>query len=204
MLLKNIVARPSMRVTWLDKVLAQSVLKLVPHSIRPNQFTVMRLALTPCVAWLLLTHHYSLGIIIFLFATTTDLIDGALARTRQQITDWGTLYDPIADKFLTIVVAAILMFIHTHWAIPTTIIGVEILLIAYTLWTARRKQVRIQPNLYGKWKGFCLAVGFTLLMGYALSLQVLLRTAAESILVIAIALAIMSAIAYARRLYQEP
>ncbi len=43
-----------------------------------------------------------LGISIFLIASLTDFLDGYLARRSGQITKFGIILDPIADKFLII------------------------------------------------------------------------------------------------------
>ena len=48
----------------------------------------------------------SLG--LFIIGSITDYIDGHIARTRNQITDFGKFLDPLADKLL--VIAAMCMF----------------------------------------------------------------------------------------------
>jgi CDP-diacylglycerol--glycerol-3-phosphate 3-phosphatidyltransferase len=40
--------------------------------------------------------------LVFLVAALSDLVDGALARRRGEITDFGKLVDPIADKLLLV------------------------------------------------------------------------------------------------------
>lgn len=77
----------------------------------PNAITTMRIVLAPITALLLLqpgTRSRLLAMGVFLVAALSDLADGALARQRGEITDFGKLVDPIADKLL--LVATLLPF----------------------------------------------------------------------------------------------
>ena len=72
-----------------------------------NALTTFRLLLVPVFAVLLaasaaggtLTLTLALG--VFAVATTTDVLDGHLARSRGLLTRFGAVADPIADKLLT-------------------------------------------------------------------------------------------------------
>lgn len=69
----------------------------------PNSLTLLRIFLVPFLVVVLLTKfdgRETVGLLIFLVATATDFLDGWLARRRGQITTFGTLLDPIADKLL--------------------------------------------------------------------------------------------------------
>ena len=69
----------------------------------PNSLTLLRIFLVPFLVVVLLTKfdgRETIGLVIFLTATATDFLDGYLARRRGQITTFGTLLDPIADKLL--------------------------------------------------------------------------------------------------------
>ncbi|MEJ2483849.1 MAG: CDP-alcohol phosphatidyltransferase family protein [Gemmatimonadota bacterium] len=69
----------------------------------PNALTTMRVLLAPLVAALLFQPRASARLvagIIYLVAAVSDLIDGEIARRRGEITDFGKLVDPIADKLL--------------------------------------------------------------------------------------------------------
>ena len=56
---------------------------------------------------------------VFILASVTDFIDGHIARTRQQVSDFGKFLDPLADKLLTL--AAMTMFcqwgVFPAWAL---------------------------------------------------------------------------------------
>jgi len=47
-----------------------------------------------------LTWNYIIALILFLITALTDVLDGHLARKRNEITNFGKLIDPLADKIL--------------------------------------------------------------------------------------------------------
>src|ERR687893_170778 len=69
----------------------------------PNVLTLVRILLVPVVVVALLDATPNGSILaagVFALAAATDGIDGYLARSRQSITNFGQLMDPIADKLL--------------------------------------------------------------------------------------------------------
>jgi len=69
----------------------------------PNAITTLRVLLAPVVTLLLVQPGAGarlLAFVVFLLAAVSDLVDGELARRRGEITDFGKLVDPIADKLL--------------------------------------------------------------------------------------------------------
>lgn len=70
----------------------------------PNSLTLLRIFLVPLLIAALFTTRLPdrelYGMAIFLAAAVTDLLDGYLARRRQEVTTLGILLDPIADKLL--------------------------------------------------------------------------------------------------------
>ena len=79
----------------------------------PNGLTILRLALVPLyvIAFSLTgTPWMIVAATIFLLASLTDWLDGYWARRHQQVTDFGTLLDPIADKIL--ILAALVMLVQ--------------------------------------------------------------------------------------------
>lgn len=68
----------------------------------PNILTLLRVIMVPVFMWALLSGFYWAAIIIFVIASLTDQLDGYLARKNNQVTTFGKLMDPLADKILTI------------------------------------------------------------------------------------------------------
>ena len=71
----------------------------------PNVLTMVRLVLVPI--FIILVLNGSVGamwaaLVVFVVAAFTDLYDGKIARERGLVTDWGKIWDPIADKALTL------------------------------------------------------------------------------------------------------
>ncbi|WP_347347278.1 CDP-diacylglycerol--glycerol-3-phosphate 3-phosphatidyltransferase [Nigerium sp.] len=72
----------------------------------PNALTALRLVLVPVFAWLLLAFPADPAMrwwatVVFLLAIATDAVDGRIARKYNLVTNFGKLWDPIADKALT-------------------------------------------------------------------------------------------------------
>ena len=78
----------------------------------PNALTVLRIFFVPLLLAVMLHRNVEveigglffntewLALVIFLSAAGTDLLDGYIARRRHQVTTFGKLADPLADKLL--------------------------------------------------------------------------------------------------------
>lgn len=76
---------------------------VLERSTIPNVITVTRIGVTPVIVLLLFTPTFGARLaafILFLAAAISDLWDGHLARKYGWISDFGKLWDPIADKLL--------------------------------------------------------------------------------------------------------
>lgn len=79
----------------------------------PNKLTVLRIALVFVFIPLLFIHGLAAKVgafLVFLAASLTDMLDGYIAKKNNQITDFGRLMDPIADKIL--ILSAFLAFVE--------------------------------------------------------------------------------------------
>lgn len=70
----------------------------------PNKLTVSRFGLTVLFLWAKFssfTYNNTLALLFFCLAGVTDFLDGRIARSRNLITNFGILMDPLADKIMT-------------------------------------------------------------------------------------------------------
>ena len=128
---------------------------MVPLNV-PNLLTVVRMLLVPVVIVALLEKSGSgdlLAAIVFATASLTDAIDGYLARSRNWVTSFGKLMDPIADKLL--IVAALIALVSLGrleaW-VAMVIICREFAVTALRLVAGAQQGVVIPASALGKLK----------------------------------------------------
>lgn len=146
-----------------DYVLKYFMLPLIPRFVTPNMITWLRFILTPIVIWFVAREQWNIGVPLFIFTAFTDALDGALARVRRQITDWGTFYDPVADKLLIGIVVLIIVVKYINIYFGLIIILLELLIIGGG-WLRRRRGILLPANVYGKVKMFLQVCGVTFLL----------------------------------------
>jgi CDP-diacylglycerol--glycerol-3-phosphate 3-phosphatidyltransferase len=139
----------------------------VPLQQLPNALTIARLILIPVFVALMLSaeggHSWPAGI-VFGVAGVTDQIDGFLARRWRVESDFGRVWDPLADR-LMIDAAVILLFVADHmpWAGLVVIIGRDLLLLAgYKAVAPQGYELRV--NLIGKTATWLLYAGIGFLL----------------------------------------
>lgn len=174
-----------------DRLLAATVLKLIPAKVSPNQITILRILLTPAVLWLLWVESYEMGISLFLLVAFTDMIDGSLARTRGQVTSWGMLWDPVADKLLIGAVAVLLLFRAFPAELIVVIFGLEAAFLIGGYYR-KRQGVIVAANWWGKFKMLCQVIGVTLFLLFLQTGMASLATASYVVFVLATLLAVGS------------
>lgn len=117
-----------------------------------NWLTVIRIVLIPVFVILLVYRRVAGALVVFIFASLTDTLDGYIARTRGRQTRLGAFLDPMADKllitasFITLTTLKMLPF----W-ITAVVISRDLLLILGTaLVHVSGGQVHPSPTLLGK------------------------------------------------------
>ncbi|MFO1483116.1 MAG: CDP-diacylglycerol--glycerol-3-phosphate 3-phosphatidyltransferase [Verrucomicrobiaceae bacterium] len=84
----------------------------------PNKLTLARLVLTGVFVvcfYLPWRNSASLALVVFGIASLTDYFDGQIARARGIVTNFGKLFDPLADKIL---IAAAFVMLTADKSIP--------------------------------------------------------------------------------------
>lgn len=119
----------------------------VPLVNLPNALTLGRLLVVPFLALLLVVGGTSHGTrlmaaTLFAVACLTDVVDGHLARSRNQVTDFGVMADPLADKALvgTALVGLSLLGALPWWA-TAAILGREVAVSVMRSLLARRAMI---------------------------------------------------------------
>jgi len=77
----------------------------------PNKITILRIILIPVFIILLyvdIEYIEYVAALVFIILALTDALDGYIARKRKEITKFGKLADPLADKLL---ISAALIFL---------------------------------------------------------------------------------------------
>ncbi|MBI4133565.1 CDP-alcohol phosphatidyltransferase family protein [Candidatus Uhrbacteria bacterium] len=184
------------RITVVDRFLAATLLTLFPRRVVPNHLTIFRLFTVPFIAYLIVVNEFLYGTILFAVSAFTDALDGAMARTRGQITEWGTLFDPLADKLLIGITAIILIPKYLSAPLAFAIIFIEMVLIGSAYYFRNREGAVIQANVWGKSKMLFQSFGIGFLFLHGLTGMAFALTIAAPLLYIAIILAVVSVVTY--------
>ena len=118
----------------------------------PNALTFLRILMIPAVyiTYYQLPERRWIALVIYLLASFTDFLDGYLARKWNQITSFGKLFDPLADKLIVLTVLYCLADTdYAPWWVFFLMLGKEILMVLGSLLMLGKKVV-VKSNIYGK------------------------------------------------------
>ena len=133
----------------------------------PNFLTLIRLLSVPVYMTLIILgglenshpqYYVYIGLAVMIFAASTDLFDGYIARKYNQGTYLGQLIDPIADKAMHIgCLVALIVVGYVHWAFVIFLALREICMIVVGSFLFN--DVNIKANMLGKVASATLSVG---------------------------------------------
>lgn len=165
----------------------------------PNFLTYLRIFLVPVIVWALslpTNEGGYLAAVIFILASITDYIDGALARKFQVESVIGKFLDPVADKLL--VSSTLIMLIPLGRLDPIMVI---ILLSRDTLISGLRSIAATQNKVIsagtvGKWKTAVQMVAIPAVLIYVPLFGIPIYEIGYWILWISVGLSVLSGIQY--------
>ena len=136
----------------------------------PNCLTLSRIIIIPLVAVLVMVHKPVtdlLACILFIIAGITDYLDGKLARAWQQLSDFGKMFDPIADKLLVGIILIVMAGydrLPYGGLIPAMIILAREILVSGLREYLSSFEVSLPVTKLAKWKTTfqMVAIGFLL------------------------------------------
>jgi CDP-diacylglycerol--glycerol-3-phosphate 3-phosphatidyltransferase len=117
----------------------------------PTLLTLSRIVLIPVFVFSVYLHPI-FGALVFSIASLTDFLDGYFARRSGDITTFGIILDPIADKFLVISALIVLVDMERLAAWIAIIIIVREFLVTGLRVVALSKDIIIPAELGGKIK----------------------------------------------------
>lgn len=133
----------------------------------PNVLSVVRLALLPLFAYLLLVRHaYGPAVAILMFSGASDWADGKIARlVANQSSRLGELLDPLVDRVYMVAVPVVLALSGVvPWWLVLLLLSRDAVLAA-TLPVVRSRGLAALPVTYiGKAATFALMSGFPLIL----------------------------------------
>ncbi len=183
----------------------------------PNKLTMGRIILAIIILVLLIMPWYQLGIVfptltifgkiivdtkyliagvLFLIAAITDLIDGYVARSSNQVTDFGKVLDAIADKVLVngvLIILAYQGFIHV--IVPVIIITRDTIVDAIKMESGNKGRV-VAASMMGKLKTVCMMVGIILMLFYNLPFEIISIPLADILILLACVFSVISGCQY--------
>ena len=169
----------------------------------PNVLTLLRILLVPVLVVALLDQTSSpwLAAAVFAIASLTDAVDGYIARARSQITTFGKLMDPVADKLLVIAALVVLVGQDRVPAWIAMVIIAREFAVTVTRMAATGQGVVVSANWWGKAKTIVQVAAIFFAIGFRPT-----PAGVDALLYAAVAITVVSGVDYffgLRRLMRE-
>jgi CDP-diacylglycerol--glycerol-3-phosphate 3-phosphatidyltransferase len=121
----------------------------------PNLVSLLRVALTPVMVYLLWKGDNTSALIclaLMIVAGISDGLDGYLARRLNQVTQLGLVLDPVADKIMVAgLVIALIWFRDFPLWLALIIVGRDLLILLTGLLLLKGQRLLVPSNLSGKY-----------------------------------------------------
>lgn len=128
----------------------------------PNLLSIIRIFLLIPLSYLMLYEFEdknTLIIVIVLCMYFSDLLDGYLARKFDQVSEFGKIIDPLADKISVTVIALILLYLGRIplWFVLIIVLR-DVIILGCGIYLDKKKDIRLMSNYPGKTAVFFIGV----------------------------------------------
>lgn len=135
----------------------------------PNLLTTLRVLAAPLLAYCLMRAQYEFAFYLFVGAAITDALDGWIARHFHQITHYGAIMDPLADKLVTL--TCVILLTYLGWVplwLTLAILIRDVLIVAGAFaYHHLFGEVEIRPSRLGKLHTLLVFALFALVLAQA-------------------------------------
>lgn len=164
----------------------------------PNFLTTIRIIVVPILAWLLFREDAAsdsnrlIAGVLFIIAALTDIADGTIARRWNLITNFGKVFDPIADKALIGVALVGLSYLNLlDWWFTWVILARELFVTFLRFWVINKGVIPASRG--GKLKTIMQIIAISF---YLLPLPETVSLLAEVLMYVAVILTLATAVDY--------
>lgn len=125
----------------------------------PTVLTLLRIASVPGIILFLVERHFMLALCLYVAAALTDVFDGFFARRWNQVTRFGTVFDPIFDIIFNVSMFAGLAVagLVPGWVFGLAVLRYGILLVGGAAMYLFVGPVRIRPTAFGRMTGVVMS-----------------------------------------------
>jgi len=132
-----------------------------------NLLSIARMMVAPYMYMLISANEQKdIVYIIALFAYISDLLDGYLARARNEVTEWGKILDPLADKiFIGAICLGMLWSGQLSIWYIAVVLGRDLLIVIAGIFFANTSNYVLPSTYVGK--ATVLTIGLVLVFAFA-------------------------------------
>ena len=125
-----------------------------------NAVSLLRVVLTVPVVWLIVLGPAYMWVTFALVVVmiVSDMLDGHLARRRNEISRWGKILDPLADKVAIGAITLVMVWFKglPFWVIAAVLVRDGLILLA-SVFLVGKKDVVVSSNIWGKMTTFFMS-----------------------------------------------
>lgn len=128
----------------------------------PNLLSLSRIPLAFAACLFLVRKNLVLVVIVIITGVLTDIIDGIIARRTNSISDWGKVFDPLADK---IAIGSFIITLAILGAVPLWFVILfltrDALIAAGGIFLTKKLGSPPSSNRWGKYSSLIMSVYLT-------------------------------------------